>query len=455
MTPEPMPEVPQRVRRSRRLRVFVALGALVAVVAAVVVVVRVVDGDGSAGDKPPADYSENGMTVPGTIGADRLLKPWVGEAGQGKFAFAWTPGTDSISVSAHCSGVSGATRLRVKIGDWPVAEGACAGGWEVNRVRQGADSPIWLDQPVGKEAQVSGELIDAQSRPVVVPGARIAMGIYSSSAPETDSELGVPSRVVPADDGAYVKDGVTYRAKVGGATLLGAAVGSTEVRVRFTSPGTGVVLRLFCTANRGAVDGGYRLSVKTDDTTSAFDERCDASSTDAATGTMIGVGPPASAGVQAEVVVRIVPDKPGTAVPANTRLGLGVYAEGAQRKAGDASLDEKIEVLGYDYRLADVKTAAPETGTVSIATPADQRFVLVYGSTPLLDVEEEVDATLSVRKTEREVSGSTGPGGALGLRTWPYPAGPGDRATLTLTKGKPLTGSVDDDVLVLAVYVPA
>ncbi|TCC22769.1 hypothetical protein [Kribbella speibonae] len=449
----------------KRRRLVVALGALAALFVAAVVVAGVVVGPSIRRDKPPADYTKDGVTVRGVAGSERLLKPWVGDSGQNKFSFVWTPETGSISFRVYCSGAAETKVVLVKFGDWHIAEARCIGGWVDGEARLAADSPAWLGRPLGKPVEVSGELIDAKSRQAFAgPGARIAVGIYASPETGTDPDLGVPSRVVPADPGAYVKDGITYRSTVGGDALLGAAVGSTEVRVRVAAPEEAFLnLRLFCTANRGAFDGKYQVSIQTVVKsslmeTSPTETYCDASSTDAGTDTQMGLGSEGEPGEQIEIIARIIPYDPGTPpVPAHTLLGLGVYEEGPQRKAGDVRLDERIEVLGNGYQLAEVQTVSPETGQVSIATPANRPFVLRYGSSPLSEVDEDVDAILSLRGTKTEVDGSSGHNGALGLSTRPCPAGPSDRATLTLTHGKPATAAnyPKEEVLVVALYVPS
>lgn len=459
-------ELPPHVYRvpGKRWRLVVALGVLAAVIVAAVVVAGVVVIPSTRRDRPPADYTKDGVMVSAVVDSERLLKPWVGDSGQSKFSFVWTPETVSISFRVYCSGAADTKVVLIKFGDWHVAEARCSGGWVDGKVRLAADSPAWLGRPLGKPVEVSGELIDAESRQAFAgPGVRIAVGIYASPETGTDPDLGVPSRLVPADPDAYVKDGITYRSRVGGDALLGATVGSTEVRVSFIAPEeAGLNLSLFCTANRGAFDGKYQVEIRTVVKsslmeTSPTETYCDASSTDAGSDTQVGLGPEGEPGERIEIIARIVPYDPGTPpVRANTILGLGVYEEGPEREAGDVMLDERIEVFGWDYQLTEVQTTSPETGQVSIATPANRPFVLRYGSSPLSEVKDDVDATLSLRGTKAEVDGSSGRDGALGLRSRAYPAGASDRATLTLTHGKPTTAAnyPKEEVLVLALYVP-
>jgi hypothetical protein len=451
-----LPGVRTKIRRTRRRRTAAALGTVAAIAAlAFAVVPSVLTSTPDPADPPPADYTKDGMTVPGIVGSDRLLKPWIGAPKQDKVSFSWTPSTTSITIRATCISTGALKGVRIRVGDWYVGDVGClpVQGWQLSTRQLPADDPLWLDSPVGKPVEVTAEVVDLQTRRPGDPGAQIAVGIYSSSDPGP-APGGIPSRAVPAGPDDHVQNGVTYRRKVGGESLTGAAVGEpghSEVRFSLTPTGAPLTLRTFCTANVGSEspERPYLVSIQIG-TNRSYQTTCEANSTDAGTGTGLTVTdvPPADGPVQA--VARIVPvHSSGAAVPPTARLGLGIYFHEGQRTLSGVSLDERIEVEGYDYQLADTKIASGPDGRVSIDTPVGQPYVIAYGSSPL-GTSGRVEGTLTVGRAQTTLAAAPGTGGSLGIGREPKPAGPADRATLTLTQGKATKGT-----LIVAIYLPA
>ncbi|MGW7679505.1 hypothetical protein ACWGID_02110 [Kribbella sp. NPDC054772] len=453
-----LPGVQQRIRRTKQRRTAGALG-VVAVLAAVAVglVPTLRSTQTAPADDSPQDYTRDGLTVPGTVGSDKLLKAWIGDRGQDSAAFSWTPTTNSLTVHANCTTDGGEYAIRFKINGWYVGDASCLSGpdsWTFgSSVSLLPDSPFWLTSPVGKPAQVSADLIDLATRKVVTPHARIAFGLYSTPA-MAPAANGAPTRWPVGGPEDYTKDGVVYRHQIGGDTLAAATVadpGRNEVRFSFTSTGRPLVLHDFCTANAGSdgQDQPYSVSIRVGPG-APHQSTCEANSTDAGAGSSLTVATPVPAGQQVDVVAQVVQAKPnGPAVPPDVRLGLGVYFQGAQRTVDGVQLPERIERGGYDYRLTDVRTAAGPTKRLTMNTPAGTPYVVAYSSSPLGDSGELI-GTLQVGRTESASGSGSDSGGSLGTSYETHAAGPADHATLIVTTGEPTKGR-----LILAVYLPA
>lgn len=446
-----LPGVKDKIRGTRRRRTFTVLGVVAVLAAIAAGLVPTLRSTPPAPADPPQDFTRDGLTVPGMVGGDRLLKAWIGDRNQRNLSFSWTPATDSITIHANCSGDDGILGVRFKINGWYVGDAGCGAepeAWSMDfGVLLRPDSPFWLSSPVGKPAQVTAELIDLQTRRPAGTNARIWFGIYSTGANPTAN--GVPTRTVPADPDAYTKDGVVYRSKIGGDILAGAKVadpGRTEVRFSFTATGARLILHDFCTANSGSdTTLPYSVSMRVGPG-APFVSTCGAYSTDAGTGSSMTIKSPVPAGQRVDVVAQIVPSHMnGPAVPPDARLGMGIYFEGDQQMVDGVSLPEQTEVAGYVYKLADLKTAPGPAGHVAINTPADKPYVIAYGGSTI--GTGQFEAGLSVGKTEtgRNVASADG----LGVGWDPHGAGPADRATMTISGGKPTKGT-----LILAIYVP-
>ncbi|TDW88721.1 hypothetical protein [Kribbella sp. VKM Ac-2566] len=449
-----LPGVQQKIRRTKQRRTFTALG-VVAVLAAVAATLVPTMRPTPPADNPPEDYTRDGLTVPGTVGNDKLLKAWIGDRGQSSLTFAWTPTTNSITVHADCEAAVGMSAIRFRINGWYVGDASCDSGpdsWAIDSgVTLAPDSAFWLGSPVGRPAQVSAELIDLESGKPAGESGRIWFGIYSTS-PNPPSSNGAPARYAPVDAGAYQKDGVVYRRTIGGDTLAAAKVadpGRLEVRFSFTSTGAKLSLRPFCTANAGS--GGDRNPPYTVEMRigprQPFTATCDASSTDAGKGGGFTIASPAPAGQRVDVVAKVLPTSPNlVGLPPDVRLGLGIYFQGPQRVIDGMELPEQTEVAGYRYRLAQVKTAPGPDRRLVADTPADQPYVVAYGGSML--GTGEFRASLTIGKTETGL-GVAPDGGGMGIGWDAHGAAPSERATLTIAEGKPTKGT-----LILAIYLP-
>ncbi|TCC37156.1 hypothetical protein [Kribbella sindirgiensis] len=449
------PGVQQKIRRTKQRRTFTALG-VVAVLAAVAATLVPTTRPVPPADNPPEDYTRDGLTVPGTVGSDKLLKAWIGDHGQNKLTFAWTPTTNSITFHANCETAPGMSAVRFRINGWYVGDATCDTGPQAWAMDSGAtltpDSAFWLASPVGKPAQVSAELIDLESGRPAGTGGRVWFGIYSTP-PDPPSSNGAPARLAPVDAGAYQKDGVVYRKTVGGNTLAAARVadpGRLDVRFSFTATGARLALRPFCTANaRTYDDPPYTVEMRVGPG-QPFKATCEANSTDAAAGGGLTIASPVPAGQRVDVVAKVVPTSPKLVLPdlpPDALLGMGVYFEGPQRVIDGMELPEQTEVAGYRYRLAEVKTAPGPDRSISTDTPADQPYVVAYGGSPL-GTGGGFRASLTVGKTEASV-GLAPDAGGMGIGWDAHGAAPTERATLTVAEGKPTKGT-----LILAIYLP-
>ncbi|RZT20729.1 hypothetical protein EV649_3881 [Kribbella sp. VKM Ac-2569] len=449
-----LPGVRQKIRRTKQRRTFTALG-VVAVLAAVAAGLVPNLSPTPPADTPPEDYTRDGLTVPGTVGSDKLLKAWIGDRGQSSLTFAWTPTTNSITFHADCEAAGGMSTIRFRINGWYVGDASCGTGPEAWAMASGVtfapDSAFWLVSPVGKPAQVSAELIDLETQRPVGKDSRIWFGIYSTPS-EPPSSNGAPARMAPVDAGAYQKDGVVYRKTVGGDTLAAAKVadpGRNEVRFSFTATGVKLVLHDFCTANAGSAGDNLPYTVEMRvGPGQPFKSTCEASSTDAVKGSSLTIASPVPAGQRVDVVATVMPThgvRPP--IPPDVRLGLGVYFQGTQRVIDGMELPEQTEVAGYRYRLAEVKTAPGPDRRLATDTPADQPYVVAYGGSPL-GTGGGFRASLTVGKTETGVGVASDAGG-MGIGWDAHGAGPSERATLTIAEGKPTKGT-----LILAIYLP-
>jgi hypothetical protein len=315
----------------------------------------------------------------------------------------------------------------------------------------GADNSIWLDAPVGKPARVTVSLVDAQGRELNDPATQLALGIYDTGEHQPD---GPPTQTPPTSAEDYVKDGIRYRAKVGGDSLAAAVIGSpgqTSVKLKFTATGGKISLRNFCTANNDqGSNAQYQVAVNlssgVEDTSS-----CDSQSTDAGGGGGLTISVPGLVGtIEATITLRDGRGRPVSRP--GVRIGLGIYQPGAQRIIGgvgvqQVSLDEVREYSGYRYKLTDVRTVdARTTDHLDIATPEGKPFLVAFGSTDL--GAATVTATLTgLSSAGAGTSGSGEHGVGVGLVG--EAARKAGTARMTVTGGKPTEGK-----LLLGIYVP-
>ncbi|MGW6198661.1 hypothetical protein ACWF0M_21110 [Kribbella sp. NPDC055110] len=449
-----LPGVQHKIHRTKQRRAFAALG-VVAVIAAVAASLVPTLRPTPPADNPPEDYTRDGLTVPGTVGSDKLLKAWIGDRGQSSLSFSWTPTTDSIAFHSNCETTgSGMYAVRYRINGWIVGVGGCDTGPDAWTIESPAtarpDDALWLSAPVGKAVQVTAEVFDMDTKRPGAENARISLGIYSTS-PNPPTGNGAPARIPPVDAGAYQKDGVVYRKTVGGDTLAAAKVadpGRLEVRFSFTATGAKLALRPFCTANAGS-DGEnppYTVEMRIGPG-QPFKATCAAYSIDAAKGGGLTIASPVPAGQRVDVVAKVLSTDPHlVGMPPDVRLGLGIYFQGPQRVIDGVELPEQTEVAGYRYRLAEVKTAPGPDRHLATETPADQPYLVAYGGSPL--GTGGFRASLTVGKTETGVGVAPDVGG-MGIGWDAHGAAPSERATLTIAEGKPTKGT-----LILAIYLP-
>jgi hypothetical protein len=457
--------VHRKIRRTKQRRVATAVGA-VAVVAAFAIGLLPGLTSTSApepAEDVPSDYLKDGVTLRGVESGDPLDKAWIGKPGEGRLDFTWTPTTDSAKFFTYCRSTSSAFRhVQVRINDVLVEDDECgesgfignSGGSAVLR----PDDGKWLDIPIGKPAHVTVSLFDTRTRQEGGSSAQLGIGIYRAT-PKPPDTGGAPWRVVPAAAGDYSKDGITYRAKVGGDTLAAAAVGDpgqSAINLRFTGTGARLMLRAICTANKASFPAApYQVSVRIG---SGQERRtiCYAATTDAGSsgGPILDEAP--APGTALNVTAGIVDAKGRPVTVQGVRLGLGVYFQGAQRIIEDGSgskisLNEVTEASGYTYKLAEVKTAdAATVRRFSIDVPTDKPYVLAAGSTSLggaalirADVSGPPSSDIGLSTDSGTADASFGL--ALGAEA-PSTA---RTATLALLEGKPTKGKY-----VLAVYRP-
>jgi hypothetical protein len=302
-----------------------------------------------------------------------------------------------------------------------------------------ADDSLWLEAPIGKPAAVDVRLIDAQGRPIEDSTVQLALGIYRRGAVTLP---GPPSRTPPTDPEDYEKDGVRYRYRFGGDTLLAAQVadrGQGQVGLKYAIAGSPLTLHSFCTANRTGFDPGYQVRISINGVVRSTSS-CSSDSVDAVRGSALTLDDVPEAGQATATLV----DRAGRPVSVpQARIGLAVYQKGAHTTIDGVTLDELTEYKGYTYKLADVRTAdATRTRKLTIPTPAGQPFLVAFGGSPLGpgDIQIALGGGLSV-------TGMSDTGGGISI------TGASSReagsASVSITKGRPTKGK-----LILGVYLP-
>jgi hypothetical protein len=452
--------VHRKIIRTKRRRVA---GVLVGAAAVAALAIGVLPGqtDTSTPDPAvtrtvPADYTKDGLTLHGAVGSDLLAKGWIGRPGENRLEFVWTPTRTEISLYTFCrSSEWGMASVRVEVNGNHATEQACNDTDDSPDPAKGealqADSSIWLDAPVGKPARVTFSLIDAQGRELNDPTAQLALGIYDTGEHQPD---GPPTQTPPTSAEDYVKDGIRYRAKVGGDSLAAAVIGSpgqTSVKLKFTATGGKISLRNFCTANNDqGSNSQYQVAVnlsRVEDTSS-----CNSQSTDAGGGGGLTISVPVMVGQVVEATVTLRDGRGRPVSRPGVRIGLGIYQAGAQRPIGgvgdkQVSLDEVREYSGYLYKLTDVRTVdAKTTDHLDIATPEGKPFLVAFGSTDL--GAATVTATLTGLSPAGAGTSNSGEHG-VGVGLVGEAARKAGTARMTVTGGKPTEGK-----LLLGIYVP-
>jgi hypothetical protein len=348
------------------------------------------------------------------------------------------------------------TSVRVQLNGHHATEQACNDASDspdpANGIALGADSSVWLYAPVGKPARVTVSLVDEKGRELSDPATQLALGIYDTGEHQP---VGAPTQAPPTTADDYVKDGIRYRAKVGGDSLAAAVIGSpgqTSVKLKFTSTGAKISLRSFCTANDDQYGNPqYQVAVNLSSGVEKMSS-CDSQSTDAGDGGELTISVPGMVGQVVEATVTLRDGRGRPVSRPGVRIGLGIYRPGAQRIIGGSgdqqlSLDEVTEYGGYLYKLSDVRTVdAKTTDHLDIATPEGKPFLVAYGSTDL--GAATVKGTVTGLSPTGGGYGGSGEHG-IGMGLVGEAARKAGTATLTVTGGKPTGGK-----LLLGIYVP-
>lgn len=332
-SPDLLPGVRNKIARTKRRRTATAAGAIgcLAIIAAVASGIIPVTTPQPADDDVPRDVQKEGIILPAFEGADRLQRHWIGDLGQNTLNFDWVPeGNDTRFATVCAAGMSSNHFLTVKVNDYVVGTAPCASNPTAGLPTPGiwvkADSVLWLAAPAGKSAHVSVRLTDERGRTVTSDDGQIALGIYRTAATEPD---GPPAQTPPTSAGDYVKDGIRYRATIGGDTLLGAKVadrGTTSVEFDFTATDRPVSLHGLCTATSPGTDSPYQVSVKFNGVPVGW-MGCTGDTIDAGVGTSWIPGSLPKAGQRVTVTVRLEDTNGRPVTRPSDWVGLGVYAK--------------------------------------------------------------------------------------------------------------------------------
>lgn len=457
------PTAPAPLAAIRRRRTFLKrrrAGALVAGVAAVAAIaIAVLPGviNTSTPDPatPPPDVTREGITIPGTEGVAWLEKAEIGKPGQNPLSFSWTPRSDSTLFIPYCATTADdAMYVDVVVNGRVLVRKTCdnAGGSLGDGDYISPDDVLWTEAPPGKVAEVQVIVADQVTGKQGDPLAQVALGIYRS--PTAANPLGLPG-TPPGDPNDYVKDGVRFRQKIAGDTLLAATVGDIgqrDLKLRFTATSASTGLRVFCTANRRGLR--YRLAIQIDAGAASYVD-CSSSRSDVSKETGKPIPVQASPGQSVEVSV-VMHNNVQPATEPGSRIGVGAYDLEPPRIVKDsagqtASVAQTVDWDGRKYKLADLKSGNAASRQLSIATPGGRPFLLDYSSTELGIPIAEAKVTGLPRSTALVLSPDGDYGLAIGIDNGRYisPAAAPGTATLKLTKGKPTKG-----MLILALYVP-
>lgn len=391
-TPDLLAGVHRKITQTKRRRTAGALGAVAGAAVIAALATGLIPGLTTSTPQPavdptPRDYIKNGMSIAAFEGADQLEKGWIGDIGQNTLDFTWTPEVQDTRFEGICqSSWSSSQYFTVSVNGYVVGTSQCSSGNDPDFPGAGitlqADNALWLAAPAGKPARVVVQLTTEKGRVVNDKITQLALGIYRTAP--TPSE-GAPVQAPPTSGDDYTKDGVRYRAKIGGKTLLGAMVadrGTNQFDFTFTATGRTVSFNPFCTATSAGQSPEYQVAISLDGKPTTKIS-CSGDSVDAGRGsyTYDGTAPP-SAGQEVKVTVRLE-DMSGQLVDRpQDWIGLGVYDLGKQRAVDTTSLDEVTEYSGHNYRLAKLETVAAATADhLELATPADTPFLVSYGST--------------------------------------------------------------------------
>ncbi|WP_020393165.1 hypothetical protein [Kribbella catacumbae] len=448
-TPDLLPGVRHKIARTKRRRTAGAAGAAGGLAIIAIVASGIVPGLSTTTPQPaddvPRDYTKDGVVLRGVDGADRLEKGWIGDTGQDKLTFSWTPEGKAVRFATYCNSTASSLRtVTIRVNDYIVGTNECLADPEASGdgIRVPTDHLLGLLAPAGKPARVTAQLSDALAQPVQDSSVQLALGIYQTAVAPSS---GPPSQAPPTSADDYVKDGIRYRAKVGGDALLAAKIGDrgkTSFDLAFTAPGGRISLHDFCTARHTGVDPQYQVSIRFNGSAAIKTSCSGEGSIDAGANSSFIPGETPPAGQRVTVTVRLEDRNGKPLSKPDDWLGLGIYAKGKARAVGDSFVDVVKEFNGHNYRLAEVKTADARTAReLELATPADKPFLVAYGTAGMAGDQPTVGVT-GLTDSSSNVGGGIGIAGEA--------ARPAFTAKLTLSPGKYTRGH-----LVLALYLPA
>lgn len=460
--PSLLPGVQQKVRTTRRNRRIA--GSAVVLLALVAVAVGVVPGltrdgtpDPSKSPSPPPDYVANGVTFPGNFDGALLKKAFVGKPGQTQATFKWTPPSNALTVGDACfAEKADDVVLQVSIDGVPVHSDTCIRSKDLGGIAGHSYSGLspsdglWTVASPGRPATVTLRLETSEGRAVTDPTAVIGVGLYTSAPRKEQYPNVMPTRVPSPNPDDYVVDGFRYRSRIGGRTLVKAMIGSpgeNTLTFEITPSSNHLRVEPFCL---GVGSQSVKVSINGAES-SAFHE-CHLEQPErrgyAHSAGTIGEGwPGVKVGQPNTVTVRLVDDR-GKNATGRARIGVGVYEDGDKQRVvvGDTvvEIEKLVEYQGYDYRLADLRTAkAVARKWLSIPTPAGTPFVVAHGTVGTglgLDGETQLAGLKHIPTQNGGVDGFSLQG------QWPHPAG---EASTRLVQGEPTRGAQ-----YIAVYLP-
>lgn len=449
------------LKRRRAAAIVTTAAAAVAVIAAVLP--GAINTSTPEPAKPPPDVTRDGITIPGTVGADRLDKAEIAKPGAASLEFSWTPETTNVTLRSYCRTKTKNQIVRVVVDDYVVLNQFCddTSGSPRHKSAVPPDHLFWLKAKPGKATRVQVFVADGSTGKENPSVTALAVGIYRSPEPRKDPAVaGLPVRVAPVEPGDYIKDGFRFPSKAATDTLVSAAVGDFGQQAltrRFKAPDEGIRLRTFCAAEMVAGQFTLKIVINGKPLTSY---RCTEKQPVVLqqAGSDFSVVWPRNGYLEVTLqVVETATGKPFAGTPLH--IGFGAYAlgsiQGIDTKDGSALIDQVIEYGGYRYQRTDARTVAAASGDeLTIDTPADKPYVIAYGvvgrgPTPgqapvqakLLGLAEDVSVQLG--------GGTSSLGPGLLTPTYGVPAGPAGKVTLRVVDGRPTTG-----LLYLAVYVP-
>jgi hypothetical protein len=229
----------------------------------------------------------------------------------------------------------------------------------------------------------------------------------------------------------YTRAGVTYRATVAGAPLLGASVGdlgATSVTTSFVAPHGPVSIGAMCSR----LPDGYAVNVDFGNGGPVSSTACDSDGSfdpGAASFTSFRAEHPGVATSVRIWISRSIQDThvvPAGSIP-GLRLGVGLYGPVRQQRIAGAEVPVEIESRGHTWRLASSYTTRHGVARVGPATQ-DQMASVVWHTRGHTVVDVAIGS--------QTPTGSSSPGGQGGLPDLWVPDGGTVRAHLAQGAGR-------------------